>query len=150
MVAAKKTDANAIPASDGFPAFHRRYHTHNPDAGKNEISEVFVSAATPHSKPNPIHGVRPFSSSSSSVSQKMTASNKAARLVSHTQRVDQYITIGNNAHPHALHTATFSLKHFRAIRKIGMHVSAENTLLMVSKIKAEACGNIPAILKTAA
>src|ERR1700680_3189762 len=139
IVATKKTDASATPVNDGFPAFHRRYQAHNPDAGKNEISEVLVSAATPHSKPNPIHGVRRLSSSSSRVNQKITASNKAARLVSHTQRVDQYITIGNNAQPHAPHIATFPLKHFRAIRKIGMHVSAEKTLLIVSKINAEAC-----------
>ena len=55
-----------------------------------------------------------------------------------TQRVDQYMTVGKSAQAHALHTPTFSLKHFRAIKKIGMQVSAEKTLLMERRINANA------------
>ena len=73
-----------------------------------------------------------------SVSQKITASNSAARLVSHTQRVHQKMTDGSRAHVHADHTATLSSKHLLAIRNIGMQVSAEKTLLRLSRTKAEA------------
>src|SRR3954470_14217511 len=127
------------PAKDRFPVLHRRYHGHNPDAGRNVTSEVLVSTATPQSRPNAIHGVAPSKFSNSNASQKIIASKNAARLVSHTQRVDQYMIVGNSAQPHALHTATFSLKHLRAIRKIGTHVNAEKILLIVRRMNAEAC-----------
>src|SRR5713226_1644364 len=113
------------PTSDGLPFFQRRYQAHKPDAGRNETREVLVSAATPQSRPKAIHGFAPSISSSCRVSQKMTAKSRAARLVSHTQRVHQYITDGSRAHDQAVHIATLSLKHFRAIRKIGTQVRAE-------------------------
>ena len=91
---------------------------------------MLVSAATPQSKPNCSQGFNPSFSSIVSVNQKITASNSAARLVSQTQRVHQKITEGNSAHVQALQTATFSLKHLFAMRKIGMQVSAEKILLM--------------------
>src|ERR1700757_5062980 len=136
MAATKKAEAKPTPPKDPFPLFDRRYHAHNPEAGRNESNETFVSAATPQSTPNPIHGVGPFKSSSFRVSQKIKASSNAARLVSHTQRVDQYITEGNSAHVQADQTATFSLKHLREIKKIGSEVKAEKTLLILSKISA--------------
>jgi hypothetical protein len=139
MAAKKKIAAKATPAKDRFPVLHRRYHVHNPDAGRNVTREVLVNTATPQSKPNAIHGITPSRFSNSNANQKIIASKQAARLVSHTQRVDQYMTVGNSAQPHALQTATFSLKHFRAIKKIGMHVNAEKILLMVRRMNAEAC-----------
>src|SRR5713226_6640401 len=116
------------PTSDGLPFFQRRYQAHKPDAGRNESREVLVSAATPQSRPNAIHGFAPSISSSCRVNQKMTARSSAARLVSQTQRVHQYITDGSSAHDQALQTATFSLKHFRPIRKMGTQVRAETKL----------------------
>src|SRR5947207_4814518 len=138
MVAEKKTVASRTPATEDFPLFQRRYHGHSPDAGKNESREVLVKAATPQSRPKAIHILVPSNSSSFSASQKMSAKSSAARLVSHTQRVLQYITVGSSAHPQAVHTATFSLKHLRAIRKIGMQVRAEKMLLRLSRMRAEA------------
>ena len=61
------------------------------------------------------------------------ATSRAEKLVSHTQRVHQYITWGSSAQVHAEPTATFSLKILRAIRKIGMQVRAEKMLLMVEQ-----------------
>src|SRR5436305_10975558 len=136
MVAAKKIADNRILANDDFPPLARRIHAHNPEAGKKESREVLVRAATPHSSPNAIHGRVPSSSSSSSVSQKMTASSSAARLVSQTQRTAQYITGGSSTHAHALHTATLSLKHFLAMAKIATQVNAEKMLLIQSRISA--------------
>src|SRR5438309_11119599 len=138
MVAAKNSVASNTPLSDVFPAFQRRYHGHSPNAGKNASREVLVKAATPQSRPKAIHILAPSSSSSFSVSQKMIARSSVARLVSHTQRVLQYITVGSRAHPQAVHTATLSLKHLRAIRKIGMQVRAEKMLLRLNRIRAEA------------
>ena len=66
------------------------------------------------------------------------ASNRAARLVSHTQRVHQYMTAGSKAQSQAVQTATVSSKHRLPIRKMGMQVSAEKTLLMPSKTNADA------------
>src|SRR6267154_4087380 len=119
MAATKKAEAKTTPPKERFPLFDRRHHAHSPDAGRNDSNETFVSAATPQSTPNPIHGVGPSKSSSFRVSQKIKASSSAARLVSHTQRVDQYITEGKSAQVHAVQTETFSLKHFFAIKKIG-------------------------------
>ena len=68
----------------------------------------------------------------------MVVINSAARLVSQIARVHQKITLGNSAHAHADPTATFSEKIRRAIRKIGMQVRAENTLLIASSTKADA------------
>src|SRR6185503_3768285 len=129
MVAKKKVAASATPANERFPVLNRRYHAHNPDAGRNVTSEVLVNTATPQSKPKPTQGLAISRFSSSNVSQKIIVSKNAARLVSQTQRVDQYITVGSKAQAHALQTPTFSLKHLRAIKKIGMHVSAEKMLL---------------------
>src|SRR6266700_3052920 len=117
--------------------FRRRYHAHSPDAGRNASREVLVNAATPHKIPYAIHGFAPRDSSSCRVSQKRTTRISAARLVSHTQRVHQYITEGKSAHSHAVHTATFSAKHFLAIRKMGIQVSAEKALFRLSRISAE-------------
>jgi len=139
MVAEKKIVASTTRESDLRRSFARRYHAHSPDAGRNESREVLVNAPTPHSRPNPIQGPVPSASSSRNVSQKITVRSSAARLVSHTHRVDQNITDGRTAHIHAVHTATFSLKHFRAIRKIGIEVNAENRLLMLSRVNADTC-----------
>src|SRR5436305_8322323 len=113
MAAKKKIVAITTPAKDRFPVLDRRYHAHNPDAGRNVTSEVLVRTATPQSTPNPTQGMAPSRFSNSNVSQKMAARKKAARLVSQTQRVDQYMTVGSSAQPHALETATLSLKHLR-------------------------------------
>src|ERR1700690_313774 len=138
MVAAKNSEASATPASDDLPLFDDRYQAHNPDAGRNESREVLVNAATPQSIPNAIHGITPARSSISIVSQKITASSSAARLVSHTARVHQNMAKGSSAHIQEVQTATFSLKHRLAMRKIGMQVSAEQRLLKVRRISAEA------------
>ena len=53
-------------------------------------------------------------------------------------RVHQNITLGSKAHAQADPTTTFSEKIRRAIRKIGMHVSAENRLFTLSSTKAAA------------
>src|SRR6478609_11734861 len=98
MQKANASDASTIPASELLPRFHRRYHTHNPEAGRNASREVLVSPAIPHRNPNSNQGLSPFRSSRSSASQKISASRKAARLVSHTQRVHQYMTGGITAH----------------------------------------------------
>jgi hypothetical protein len=127
-----------MPAKAGFRSFDRRYQTHSPDAGRNESREVFVKAEIPQSRPNSSHGFHPLRSSKSRVSQKISASRSAAKLVSQTQRVHQYITEGNNAQVHEVQTATFSLKHRFAIRKIGTQVNAEKKLLMESSTSADA------------
>src|SRR5580698_6994778 len=132
MHAKNMTAANTTPPSDGRPRLARLHHAHNPEAGRNDNSDGLVNAATPHSKPKPTHSFRSSASSITKVSQKITASNSAARLVSHTQRVHQKTIGGNNAHVQAVHTATLSLKHRLPIRKIGTQVSAENTLLILS------------------
>jgi hypothetical protein len=51
--------------------------------------------------------------------------------------VHQYITLGSSAHAHADPTATFTEKIRRAMRKIGIHVSAENTLFIVNSTNAD-------------
>src|SRR6266404_9267336 len=137
MVAAKNRAASAKPPIDDLPLFHRRYHAHNPDAGTNERREELVRAATPQRSPNAIHSLTPSRSSRVSASHKISDSSSAARLVSQTQRDPQYITVGNSAHAQLAQTATFSPKHFRAIRKIGTQVRAEKMLLMMSRISAE-------------
>src|SRR5581483_7001963 len=137
MHATQTSDARTMPAKEDFPRFHRRHQTHSPEAGRNESREVLVNAEMPHSSPNSSHGFHPSLSSKSSVSQKITARRRAARLVSHTQRVHQYITEGSNAHVHDVQTATFSLKHLFAMRKIGIQVSAEKKLLIESKTNAD-------------
>src|SRR5580704_4423286 len=134
----KTTDASTTPPSERLPRFQRRCQGHNPETGRKASREVLVRALTPHSNPNHSHGFHPSFSSSSRVSQKITASSRAARLVSHTQRVHQYMTDGSKAQSHEVQTATFSLKQRLAIRKIGMQVSAEKTLLMLSRTNAEA------------
>ncbi len=52
MQAKKTTDASTTPANDRLPRRARRYHTHNPEAGRNESREVLLNAVTPHSNPN--------------------------------------------------------------------------------------------------
>ena len=126
------------PAMDRLPPFARRYQAHNPAAGRNDSSDVLVSAAIPHSSPNLIQGNQPSLSSRVSASQKIVASSSADKLVSHTQRVHQNMTFGSKAHAHAEPTATFSEKIRRAIKKIGMQVKAEKMLLMVSRTNADA------------
>src|SRR3954462_15462200 len=125
------------PGSEDLLPFHRRYHAHSPEAGRNDSREVLVSAAMPHSSPNSIQGTSPSLSSKSSVTQKMIAKSKAAKLVSHTQRVHQYMTGGISAHRQEVQTASLSVKHRFAIRKIGIHVRAEQKLFMVSRTRAE-------------
>src|SRR5882724_1158452 len=122
MQAKNMIEATAIPPTDRLPLFARRYHAHNPEAGKKASMEGFVSAAIPHSRPNSSQGRRPSRSFSSSVSQKIIASSNAARLVSQN---------------HDAHTATFSLKQRRAIKKMGMQVSAEKILFNISRASAD-------------
>src|SRR5579862_4994769 len=126
------------PVSEGLPRFQRRYHAHSPEAGRNASREVLARAATPQSRPKRNQGISPSFSSRSRVSQNKIASSNAARLVSHTHRVHQYMTGGITAHSQAVQIASFSSKHRLAIRKMGMQVSAENRLLMVSRTRAEA------------
>src|SRR6267143_3669933 len=92
MQAKKIAAATTTPLSDGLYFFARRYHAHNPEAGKNATSTVLASAASPQSSPNASHGFRPSRSSMVSVSQKRLVSRSAEKLVSHTQRVHQNIT----------------------------------------------------------
>src|SRR5579862_1251273 len=129
---------NATPISEDLPHFQRRYHTHSPEAGRKASREVLARAAIPQSMPKRTHGNSPSFCSRSSVSQKRIASSNAARLVSHTQRVHQYITGGITAQSQPVQTASFSSKHLLAIRKMGMQVSAENRLLMVRSANADA------------
>ena len=68
----------------------------------------------------------------------MVAMSRAARLVSQIARVHQNITLGSKAHAQPEPTPTFSEKIRRAIRKIGMHVSAEKRLFTLSSTKADA------------
>src|SRR5206468_11897731 len=136
MQAKNMIEATAIPPTDRLPLFARRYHAHNPEAGKKASMEGFVSAAIPHSRPNSTQGRRPSRSSNSSVSQKIIASSRAARLVSQTQRVAN--PEGNSAQNHDAQTATVSLKHRRAIKKMGMQVSAEKMLLTINRTSADA------------
>lgn len=98
---------------------------------------MLVNAVTPHSNPNVNQGFQPSRSSSVSASQKIVVSSSVDKLVSHTHRVHQNITFGSSAQVHADHTATFIENTRRAIRKIGMQVSAENALLSVSSTKAD-------------
>src|ERR1051326_3920392 len=147
---AKNIAAKAIPGSDDRFCFLLRYQTHNPDAGRKDRREVLVKAATPHKSPKAFHGSEPSISSSFNVSQKIRASSRAARLVSHTQRVHQYIIVGRRAHAQEDQIATLSLKHFLAIRKIGRQVRAEKILLMVSRISAENVVYTPVRSKTPA
>src|SRR4051794_29011836 len=135
----KKThDASTTPANDRFPILERRYQAHNPAAGRNASREVPFRAMTPQSTPNTTHGPQPSRSSIVSASQKTVVSSRADRLVSHTARVHQNITLGSNAHAHADPTATFSENMRFAIRKIGMQVTAENTLFSTNSTNAEA------------
>src|SRR5882672_9422414 len=131
-------EARMIPARERLLSFQRRYQIQSPEAGRKASNEVFVRAAMPQISPNSSHGFQSSFSSITSVSQKSTASKSAARLVSHTQRVHQYVTDGRSAHVQELQTATFSLKHRFAIKKIGIPVRAEKMLLMVSRINADA------------
>src|SRR5271170_1169192 len=137
MQAAKTRDERMTPPSERLPILTRWYQTHNQETGRNANSAVLVSAATPQSKPNCNQGFNPSFSSIVSVSQKTTASSSAARLVSHTQRVHQKITVGSSAQVHELHTATLSSKHLFAIRKIGMQVRAEKMLLRLRRTMEE-------------
>src|SRR2546427_9756761 len=138
MQARNTPEATTIPARERLPSFQRRCQIHNPEAGRKASNDVLVRAAMLQSSPNCSHGFQPCLPSITSVSQKRTASRKVARLVFHTQSVHQYITDGRSAHVQELHTANFSLKHRFAIKKIGMHVSAEKTLLIVSRTNADA------------
>ena len=92
MQAKKITDASTIPPKEDLPRLLRWYHAHKPDTGKNESREGLVSAATPQSSPKKSQGLRPFVVSKLRVRRKISAMSKADRLVSHTQRVHQYMT----------------------------------------------------------
>src|SRR5215472_10829537 len=92
LQARNRTDASTIPPSDDLPSCLRRYHTHNPDAGRNDKSDVLLRVATPHKNPNMAHGFHPSFSSNSRVSRKRLANSNAERLVSQTTFVDQNIT----------------------------------------------------------
>src|SRR5579859_1912708 len=138
MQTKKTTEASTTPPNDDLPCLERRYHAHSPAAGRNESREVLFRATIPHNRPNSSHGSRPSRSSIVSASQKMEASSKAERLVSHTARVHQNMTFGSKAQDQADQTPTCSENIRRPIRKIGMHVSAENTLFSASSTNADA------------
>src|SRR5579871_332321 len=138
MQAKKIIEARTTPGSELFPRFARRDHAHKPAAGRNDSREVLFSAAIPQSAPNSSHGIQPSRSSRVSVSQKITASSSAERLVSQISRVHQNITFGSKAQAHAEPIATFLEKLRRAIWKMGMQVSAEQAELKVSSTNAEA------------
>src|SRR5438876_1959047 len=123
MQAKNMIEATATPPIDRLPRFARRYHTHNPEAGKNDNIEVLVSAAIPHSSPNSNQGRIQSCSSSSSVSQKMIASSNAARLVSHTQRVAKQDS--SSAQNQDAQAATFALKQRSPHKEVGIAVSAD-------------------------
>src|SRR5215831_15531998 len=108
MHAKKISDASATPANEFFPRFARPYHAHKPAAGRNESREVPFSAMSPHNTPNSTQARQPARSSNVSASQNAVASSKAERLVSHTARVHQNITLGSSAHAQEDPTATFS------------------------------------------
>src|ERR1700739_1894785 len=136
--ARKTPDASTTPAKDRLPRCARRYHAHNPAAGRNDSREVLLSAARPQSSPNSTHGSQPSRSSRVSASQKMVVRSSVDKLVSQTQRVDQNMTFGSSVQAHAEPTATFSEKIRRAIKKMGMQVNAEKRLFNVSSTKADA------------
>src|SRR5947209_18513093 len=115
MQAKNMIEATAIPPTDRLPLFARRYHAHNPEAGKKASMVGFVSAAIPHSRPNSSEGRRPSRSFSSRVSPNMIASSNAASLVSHTHRVAK--PDGSSAQNHDAPTATYSLNQRRAFKK---------------------------------
>src|SRR5260370_27426337 len=138
MHARKTTAARTILARDRLPRFARRYQAHNPAAGRNDRRTVLLNAAMPQSNPNSNQGSQPSRSSRVSATHRIVASRSADRLVSQTHFVYQYITLGSKAHAHAEPTATFSEKTRRAMRKIGIQVSAEKMLLMVKSTNAEA------------
>src|SRR6476661_2284037 len=136
--AKKTTDASSTPAKDRLPLFARRYQAQSPAAGRKESREVPFRAMSPQSNPNSSQGSQPSRSSRVRASQKTVASSRADRLVSHTARVHQNITLGRSAHAHAAPMATFSENIRFAIRKIGTHVRAEKTLFTTSSTNAEA------------
>src|SRR5689334_25287297 len=84
-MAQKSNEAIATPAIDFRPALHLRYHAQNPETGRNEIVDGFVSATMPHKAPNHTHAQAPSPSSSWSAIRKMSASRKGEMVVSHTQ-----------------------------------------------------------------
>src|ERR1700733_13977653 len=137
MQATNTAAARTTPANERRPFCERRIQAHRPAAGRNANRDVFVSAATPQSRPNASHDIPPSWSSMTSASQKIRVSKSAARLVSQTQRVHQYMTNGASAQSHALHTATLSRNDRLAIQKIGMQVSEEKMLLIASNTSAE-------------
>src|ERR1700733_3741739 len=114
MQARKIIEASITPPNERFLFVQRRCQAHKPEAGRNARREVLVRAAKPQSTPNSIHGKGPSRSSKVRASQKIKVNRNAARLVSHTQRVHQYMTKGSSAQSQAVHTATFLLKHRRA------------------------------------
>src|SRR4030095_1418609 len=119
-LATNTSEAKITPLREFLPCFQRQYQIHNPEMGRNESREVLVSATTPQSRPNSIHGFQPSLSSMTSVNQKIRASKKVATLFPHPQRVAKAITGGSKAQIQDVQTATFSSKQFRAIRKIGI------------------------------
>src|SRR5258708_37594230 len=85
MQATNTSAASTTPVMEGLSRFARRYHAHNPAAGRNASREVLVRPAIPHSSPNCSHEVNPFLSSRSRVSQKMRASS--SRSEEHTSEL---------------------------------------------------------------
>src|SRR2546427_8729890 len=132
----KTSEATITPANERFP-LARRYQAQIPETGKNVSNAALFSAAMPQSSPNSIQSFSPSRSSRDSASQKIVASRSVERLVSHTQRVHQNTTFGSKAHAQAEPTATLSEKIRLAIKRIGIHVSAEKRLLMLSKTNAD-------------
>ena len=89
-------------------------------------------------QPEPNPRTSPSLSSRSSVSQKTSASSNAARLVSHTQRVHQYITGGITAQSQAVQTASFFVETSLGDQKNRNTSQRGKKLLMPSSTSAEA------------
>src|SRR3954468_12726022 len=115
-MAQKINEATATPAIDFRPALCLRYHAQNPETGRKEIVDGFVSATTPHKAPNHTHAPAPSRSSTWTATRKMSASRKGEMVGSHTQRIDQYQTYGNNPHAHVDQRASTSPSVLRAIK----------------------------------
>ena len=139
------TEFLAHPRGDAGDEYQRRHHNTNhgrpaafpspvprpqsrrrKERQQGSVRQRCDSPKQPESQPgNQSFSVLPDRGST----KRSIASRSAARLVSQTHRVHQYITGGMTAQSQPLQIASLSLKHLFAIRKIGMQVSAEKRLL---------------------
>src|SRR6266498_626886 len=114
MVAKKTMEASTTPAKDGLPNFARRYQDHSPAPGRNANRDGLFSATMPQSRPKPNQGIHPSRSSMVRASQRITASSRADKVVSQTDRVHQKITLGSSAQAQVDAMATLCEKILRA------------------------------------